>query len=252
MDSLKKCIETMKSEFPDDRLTYQKGLPTFHPENAQEAASFFKIANSNNQQLFIAGYGNNISPEGDSFKDIIVVKTDRLNQYVQTVADDYYITIGAGFPLSEINTILQERKLWLPHANLPYVGSVGGAIACGLSSMYETHELPLKKYFIKAEIVTPEGEIIEPGSVSFKSVSGYDIVKVYCGSWGLLGMVISATFRIMPTEGSDEYRAITQQGLSRESLVASLKPDNPSNDALYSRKIKSKFDPNNIFPVLGL
>lgn len=251
MSTMKKCIDQIKSEFHDDRLTYQKGLPTFHPENAEEAASLFKIANLCNQQLFIAGFGNNILPEGEKFKNILVVKSDRLNQFVEPVADDYYIKIGAGFPLSEVNKILEDKKLWLPHAHLPYVGSVGGAIACGLNSMYETHELPLKKYFIKAEIVTPEGEIIEPGSVSFKSVSGYDIVKIYCGSWGLLGMVVSATFRVMPTEGSEEYRAITMQAMNRDNLVESLDKDNSSNDAFYSQKIKSKFDPNNILPVLG-
>ena len=47
---------------------------------------------------------------------------------------------GDIFPLSEINRILQESKLWIPHASLPYVGSVGGAVAGGLNSMYETHE----------------------------------------------------------------------------------------------------------------
>ena len=251
MSSIEKSFQDIKSEFPDDRLTYQKGLPTFHPENAKETASLFKIANKNKQQLFIAGFGNNIEPVGESFKNILVVKSDRLNQHVQTTADDYYITIGAGFPLSEVNRILEDNKLWLPHAHLPYVGSVGGAVAGGLNSMYETHELPLKKYFIKAEIVTPQGDIIEPGSVSFKSVSGYDIVKIYCGSWGLLGMVISATFRVMPTEGSEEYRAIRMQEMSRENLIYSLDDNNTSNDAFYSKKIKAKFDSNNILPVLG-
>ncbi len=251
MSSIEKTIQEIKSQFHDDRLTYQKGLPTFHPEHAEETASLFKIANKNNQQIFIAGFGNNVLPEGESFKNILVVKSDRLNQDVQTVADDYYIKIGAGFPLSEINTILKDKNLWLPHAHLPFAGSVGGAVAGGLNSMYETHELPLKKYLIKAEIVTPEGEIIEPGSVSFKSVSGYDIVKIYCGSWGLLGMVVSATFRIMPTEGSEEYQEITMQKWSREKLVDSLAESNTTNDAFYSKKIKLKFDPNNILPVLG-
>ena len=111
MSSIEKTIQEIKSQFHDDRLTYQKGLPTFHPENAEETASLFKIANKNNQQLFIAGFGNYILPEGDGFENILVVKSDRLNQYVQTVTDDYYIKIGAGFPLSEINTILKDKKL---------------------------------------------------------------------------------------------------------------------------------------------
>ena len=244
-------LNILKSEFSDDRITYQKAIPTFHPESADEAARFFKLANEHKQQVYITGFENNISSAGDMFENIISIKTDRLNQIIEIVEDDFYITVGAGFPLREINKKLEESNLWLPHAHLPYVGSVGGAIAGGLSSMYETHDFPLKKYFIKAEIVTPQGEIITPGSICFKSVSGYDVVRIFFGSWGLLGMIISATFRIMPESGKEDYGSIRMKAMNRDSLKAALDTSNDSNDALYSRKIKAKFDPNNILPILG-
>lgn len=243
-------LELLKTEFPDDRVTFQKAIPTFHPESADEAARFFTLANKNKQQVYITGFGNNITPAGKLFDNIISIKSDRLNQIVEINEKDFYITVGSGFPLEEINTHLKQGKLWLPHAHLPYVGSVGGAIAGGLSSMYEMHDFPLKKYLIQAEIVTPEGEIITPGSVCFKSVSGYDVVKIFFGSWGLLGMIISATFRIMPESGREDYGSITMKALKRDKLIAALDESNDSTDALYSRKIKTKFDPNNVLPVI--
>lgn len=243
-------LSVIRSEFHQDRLTFQKGVPTFHPESSGEIASLFKLANKEKQPLFITGFGNNIDPQGEPFINMLSVRSDRLNQVDELAEEDLYITVGAGYPLREINKHLADSKLWLPHAALPYVGSVGGALAAGLTADYEQHDFPLKKYFIKAEIVTPDGEIITPGSTSFKSVSGYDIVKIFAGSWGLLGMIVSATFRIMPESGAEDYGSITQKAFNRKDIINALKPENSDTDAVYSKKIKAKFDPNNILPIV--
>ncbi len=99
-------------------------------------------------------------------------------------------------------------------------------------------------------MVTPEGEIIKPGSVCFKSVSGYDVVKLFASSWGLLGLIVEATFRVMPKSGADDFVNWTMQPLDRTDLIAVLTDKNPDTDAVYSQKIKSKFDPENIFPIV--
>lgn len=250
MTVLKEFLNVVRNEFPDDRLTFQKSVATFHPESADETARFFKLANQNHQQIFISGFGNNIDPEGEPFVNMVMIKTDRLNSLQKIVPEDFYITVGAGFPLIEINSHLEKHNFWLPHASLPYTGSVGGSIAVGLNAHLNEHELPLKKYLIKAEIVSPQGDIIKVGSVSFKSVSGYDIVKIFFGSWGLLGLIVSATFRIMPISAKNEFSHLKQKAIDRIPLLTALDESNNDTSAIYSRKIKEKFDPNQILPVI--
>ena len=245
-------IEIIRSEFPDDRLTFQKAIPTFHPESAQEAASLFRLANQHRQKLFITGYGNNIDPLGEPFADIVTVRTDRLNKFIESSPIDYFVTTGSGYPLREINLRLEQDHLMLPHSSLPYIGSVGGALAAGLTSELNGHDFPLKKYFIRAQIVMPSGEIIEPGSSCFKSVSGYDVVKIFSGSWGLLGLIVSATFRIMPDSAAAEFAAMKQSAVARQLLLAGLEPANEAVDAEYCRKVKRKLDPGNILPIIEL
>lgn len=243
-------ISALKGEFPDDRLTYQKAVPTFHPESADETSRLFKLANRHRQTLFITGFGNNIDPIGEPFVNMVSVRTDRLNNLLETAPDDFYVTVGAGYPLREINPHLEPHRLWLPHAALPYVGSVGGAVAAGLNCELNGHDLPLKKYFIKAEVVMPQGEIIKPGSVCFKSVSGYDIVKIFFGSWGLLGLIVSATFRVMPITARGEFAAMKMKALDRHLLLDNLADTNLATDAVYSRRLKARFDPENILPIV--
>lgn len=240
----------IRSEFPSDRLTWQKAVPTFHPQSADEAARLIKLANNLSQQLFITGFGNNIDPRGKPFINMVSIRTDRLNKILEINQDDFYLTVGSGYPLREINTILAESNLWLPHSALSYVGSVGGSIAAGVSATLHNQPVPLKKYLIQAEIVTPEGEIITPGSTCFKSVAGYDIVKTYFGSWGLLGFIVSATFRVMPETGAMDFSDMTINPLSRTDLLSMLDSSNDDTDAVYCRKIKAKFDPHTILPIV--
>lgn len=247
---IEQFIDIIKSEFPEDRLTWQKNVPTFHPENAGDAAALITLANKQKQRLFITGFGNNIDPQGEPFVNMISIRTDRLNKLHQLNAPDFYVMVGSGYPLKELNDDLQAENLFMPHSRLPYVGSVGGSIAVNLSAENAGHDLPLKRYFIKAEIVTPRGEIVIPGSACFKSVSGYDVVKIFAGSWGLLGLIVSATFRVFPITAEIEYRDIKMKEVDRKGLIDVLDESNSETNALYNRKVKAKFDPENVLPIV--
>ena len=247
---LDQFIDIIKSEFPEDRLTWQKNVPTFHPENAEDASKLLKLANKIGQRIFITGFGNNIDPQGEPFVNMISIRTDRLNKLHQLNAPDFYVKVGSGYPLKELNDDLTAENLFMPHSRLPYVGSVGGSVAVNLSAENAGHDLPLKRYFIQAEIVTPQGEIISPGSACFKSVSGYDVVKIFAGSWGLLGLIVSATFRVFPSTAEVEYRDIKMKEVDRKGLIGLLDESNGETDAVYNRKVKAKFDPENVLPIV--
>lgn len=250
--TLNEFIDVIGGEFPDDRLTYQKAVPTFHPESADEAARLFALANKYSQSLYVTGFGNNIVPVGEKFKNVIAVHTDRLNQLIKVVPGDFYAEVGAGYPLRELNLHLKKFGLFLPHADLPYVGSVGGALAAGLSAMRHEHPLPIGRYFIMAEIAVPEGKVINPGSACFKSVSGLDIVKIFSPSWGLLGMIATATFRVLPLTVRDEYEDMAMLPIEYGKFARTYTQPGENQSAIYSLKIKSKFDANNILPLIEI
>jgi hypothetical protein len=100
------------------------------------------------------------------------------------------------------------------------------------------------------KIAVPGGEVINPGSACFKSVSGLDIVKVFSPSWGQLGMIGTATFRLTPTTARDEYINPTQEAVNYESFTELYRNPGGNQSAIYSIKIKKKFDPNEILPLI--
>ncbi len=249
---MKEFLKILSDRFPDNRVTRQKKVPTFHPESAAEAARLFALANKHKQRLFIAGFGNIIVPVGEQFENILVVKSDRMNEFIEIVPQDYYFIVGAGYPIREINKQLKKHNLFLPHADLPYVGSVGGALASGLAAKQDLHLLPISRYFIQAEIVTPEGKVIRPGSACFKSVSGFDIVKIYSPSWGILGKIITATFRALPISMTNEFENLVMQPIDYKKFAETYTNPGDNQSAIYSIKIKDKFDPNGILPLIDI
>ncbi len=251
-EKMEQFLQIIKQEFPDDRVTWQRGVPTFHPEDVEEAAKVFLLANQHKGKLFVTGFGNNIVPVGDQFDGIMAIKSDRMNQLIEISENNLYVEVGAGYPIRELNKNIEAKGLFLPHSDLPYVGSVGGALASGLTLNRENdpRPVPLSRFLIMAKVAAPDGKSINPGSPCFKSVSGLDIVKIFSPSWGQLGMICTATFRVTPISAKEEYVKPSQARLDYDSFAELYKNPGDNQSAIYSLKIKNKFDPNNILPLI--
>ncbi len=233
--------------FPD-RLTWQKRIPTFHPESSAEAAEVFRMAAKLRQSMFINGFGNNINPVGDEFNDLLILKTDRLNHIIETNNKDFYISVGAGYPLIEINKALAGDGLWFAFGDTSYPGSFGGALAVGLTVSDGTHDLPLMRNLLAVTAVLPDGNIIKPGAKTFKSVSGYDFSRIFFNSWGLLGMVSVLTFRVLPLSKKDETPRMVMKAPDRVKFLKDFTGDTPIGE--MCRKIKAEYDPDNLLDIV--
>jgi len=231
-----------------DRLTWQKSIPTFHPETAEDAADIFKRAGEYGQRLFISGFNNNINPVGPDFADLLVLKSDRLNAIHKIAPQDFYITVGAGYPLKELNYVLAEHKLWFPFSATEYPGSLGGAVAAGLAAGDGHHTVPISRYLLSVTAVLPDATIVKPGAVTFKSVSGYDISRLFYNSWGVLGMIIGLSIRVWPESKRPDSPHLSLFSPDREAFLRDMRGDSPLSE--LARKVKLEYDPANLLPLL--
>jgi glycolate oxidase len=55
-----------------------------------------------------------------------------------------------------------------------------------------------RDYVLGLEVVTPTGEILKTGGKTVKSVTGYDLIRLYTGSEGTLGIITKIFLRLIP------------------------------------------------------
>jgi FAD/FMN-containing dehydrogenase len=223
-------------------------IPTVSPGKKPSPPSIRKRARRYGQKLYISGFNNNIDPVGDEFTDLLVIKADRLNTIIQVVPKDFYITVGAGYPLIQINQVIAEEGLWFPFGDTHYPGSSGGALASGQTGSDGSHLVPLSRHLLSITAVLPDGSVVRPGAKTFKSVSGLDISRIFFNSWGALGMIIELTYRVLPLSKQAESPHLSLLPPDREAFVRDSQGDTPLAD--LCRKIKEEFDPDLLLPVV--
>jgi glycolate oxidase FAD binding subunit len=74
-------------------------------------------------------------------------------------------------------------------------GSIGGLVARGLSGGYRHRHLGVRDQLIGLSLLRSDGVEAKAGGRVVKNVAGYDLMRLFCGSWGSLGLISSVTLR---------------------------------------------------------
>ncbi|MFQ6004872.1 MAG: glycolate oxidase subunit GlcE [Woeseia sp.] len=119
---------------------------------------------------------------------------------IEYCPEELYISIRAGTRLQKLEDELSANKQILPFDPPQFhgVGTVGGAIACGLSGPARPWRGAVRDSVLGLEIVNGLGERLSFGGQVMKNVAGYDIARLSVGAHGRLGVILSATFKLLP------------------------------------------------------
>ncbi len=113
--------------------------------------------------------------------------------------DDMTLVVSATMPLEEICERLEARGQWLP---LDPPGSeaatIGGIIATGLSGPLRTGFGQPRDMLLAATPLRADGEFVHAGGRVVKNVTGYDLMRLWTGSLGTLGILTSVSLRVFP------------------------------------------------------
>lgn len=120
-----------------------------------------------------------------------------LTGIVEYVPGDLTITAFAGTSLAELSHATAAHGQWLGLDPAGHrAGTIGATIATGSSGPLAHAFGTPRDLVLGLEAVTGYGEIIRPGGRVVKNVAGFDLVRLYAGSWGTLGPITSVTLRL--------------------------------------------------------
>lgn len=112
--------------------------------------------------------------------------------------DDLTITIGAGTPFADLDATLAEHGQECPLDPRDPGASVGGIVATGLSGIRRRRHGPLRDHVLEVRFVTADGRLVKGGGPTVKNVTGYDLPRLFVGSFGTLGVLVQLILRCRP------------------------------------------------------
>ncbi len=134
------------------------------------------------------------------------------------------ITARAGTPLTEIEALLsdQNQMLAFEPPSFGSSGTLGGAVATGLSGPRRPFMGPLRDYVLGAKIMNPQGEVMAFGGTVFKNVAGFDAFRLMAGSLGAFGPILEVSLRVTPQPRAERALVFDLDGGKAHAWVANL------------------------------
>lgn len=170
--------------------------------------------------------------------------------------EELVLTARAGTPLREIEDLLEANGQQLAFEPLDYsallggasrAGTIGGVIAVNASGPRRIKAGAARDHLLGFNCVTGRGDAVKSGGRVMKNVTGYDLSKLVCGSYGTLAVLTSMTLKVLPRAETEQ--TLLFSGLDEAASLALLRrasatPFEVSSFAMAPAGVMSQFNAN--------
>ncbi|HSZ39224.1 MAG TPA: FAD-binding oxidoreductase [Trebonia sp.] len=178
------------------------------PASLDEAAAVMRAAAGHGLAVIPRGAGTRLGwgtpPRWAGEAGTLVIDTLSMDKVIEHTAGDLVVRVQAGARMGAIGDALaaagQEIAL-----DVPAESTAGGIVASGLTGPRRLRYGSPRDLLIGITIVRADGTVAHSGGKVVKNVAGYDLGKLFCGSWGTLGLIAEVTFRLHPLPAARAY-----------------------------------------------
>jgi glycolate dehydrogenase FAD-binding subunit len=154
-----------------------------------------------------AAAGRSLRIRGAGTKDYLgevlptdaVLETTALAGVVAHVPADLTVTVAAGTRFADLRSDLAQAGQFLPldppHAD---AATIGGIVAANSTGFWRARYGGVRDLLIGTTAVLGDGTVARSGGRVVKNVAGYDLNKLFVGSFGTLGVFVECTFKVLP------------------------------------------------------
>jgi glycolate oxidase len=145
------------------------------------------------------GAGTGLSGGANAVEGCVVISTEAMNSIVEINAGEQLAVVQPGV----VNDVLRSRAaadgLWYPPdpASSPW-STIGGNAATNAGGICCVKYGVTRDYVLGLEVVVGSGDVVRLGRRTAKGVVGYDLVSLFVGSEGTLGVITELTMRLKP------------------------------------------------------
>ena len=216
-----------------------------YPHSQAELAAVITAANSHKWRVLSCGSGSKIN-WGDLAKNIdIIVSSDRINQLIEHAVGDLTVTVEAGMKFSQLQEILAKHNQFLAlDPAFPNFATIGGIVATADTGSLRQRYGGVRDQLLGITFIRADGQIAKAGGRVVKNVAGYDLMKLFTGAYGTLGIISQVTFRVYPLPETSGTVILTGKPEAISQAVRTLQSSEltPTQADLLSSKLVTNLD----------
>jgi len=210
IDELVKIVgEEYASTDPTDLVCYSldsyaidKGiLPdiVLRPGTVEEVQKIMKVADKYSIPVVPRGSGTSLTGGVVPIKKGIVMVLTRMDKVIDFNREDMTVTVEPDMINDELNKFLKPHGLFFaPGPASGEICTIGGMVACNASGMHAVKYGTTGDYVLGLKVVLPDGRLLNTGTRTMKTASGYDLVHLFNRSEGTLGVIVEVTLKLEP------------------------------------------------------
>jgi glycolate oxidase FAD binding subunit len=179
------------------------------PGSKEEVAAVLALAAKAEVPVIPWGGGTKMGIGSPPPRPGLVLSLQRLDRVLEHEPGDLTATAQAGMSLAVFQQALGARGQWLsldpPHVDR---ATLGGILATGAAGPRRHLYGTARDLLIGLTMVLADGAVVRGGGKVVKNVAGYDLPKLAIGSFGTLGVIVDATFKLRPRPEADRLAII--------------------------------------------
>ena len=236
----------MSIEEKQNFLISQDSDSVEYPQNEKEVSSFIKKFYKSNIPVELIGSGSK-RKIGKPLQCTKALNLSNIDGIVEYLPEELYIKVKACTPIKLIEEEIKKNKQQLAFEPIDFgyllsgksdYGTAAGQVACNISGSRRFKVGSVRDHVLGFRGVNGRGEIIKSGGVVVKNVTGYDLSKLICGSYGTLAVLTEITFKVLPAPEESNTLIIHNQKIESalHFLDKSISSSNDISGAIYLPK----------------
>jgi glycolate oxidase len=169
------------------------------PASTEQVAQIVKMAARERIPIIARGMGSGLAAATVPLVGGLVISLTRMNHILEIDRENMMATVEAGVITGDLQAAVEAIGLFFPpDPSSLKQSTLGGNAACDAGGPRCLKYGVTGDYVMALEVVLANGEVLRTGGKSIKNVTGYDLVHLFVGSEGTLGIITGLTLRLIP------------------------------------------------------
>jgi len=232
---LKKLLGVAVITDPDITATYSKDQAPFAKSapaaavllarSTEEISKALAFCSERNIPVVTRGAGSGLSGGANADSQSLVISLEKMNEILEIDPDNQFARVQAGVINLDLDTAVKEYGMaYLPDPASRDWSTLGGNVATNAGGMCCVKYGVTSHHVRALTVVLSTGEVIEVGKSTKKFVTTLDLMHLFIGSEGTLGIITEITLNLVPRPNNPAtliatFPSITQAAAASTQLL---------------------------------